>query len=49
MQDPSSIEDLTGLTELHAATAAMCDDFAISDTDEEIGDRSEGENEWTTL
>ena len=49
MQDPASLEDLTGLTALHAATAAMCEDYAISDADEDVGDIDGGEEEWTTL
>ena len=45
MKDSKSLEDLTGLTALHAATSAMCDDFELSDGDDE----GEAEDEWTTL
>ncbi len=32
-QDPKSLEDLTGLTELHASTAAMLDGFGEDEED----------------
>ncbi len=43
-QDPKALEDLTGLTELHAATSAMADDFELDDSELDADDEN-----WTTL
>ena len=43
-QDPKALEDLTGLTELHAATSAMADDFELDDSELDAD-----EENWTTL
>ena len=48
LQDSTSLEDLTGLTALHASTAAFCDDLDLSD-DGSVAELGDQEDEWTAL
>lgn len=46
MQEPKKLEDLTGLTEMHAAMDLL-EDFAVESDDEE--DAAANNQEWTSL
>lgn len=47
--DPKSLEDLTGLTELHAASEAALEAWEASDDEEGEAGSGSGEGEWCEL